>query len=77
MSAPTVFITGAVAGIGRATALTFARAEGGRCVRLWSDTRFAEGHAFYARNGFIRVPAVRFLADVSDSWEFAFRREIV
>lgn len=59
-----------------AAALDLARAAGGRRVRLWSDTRFLEGHAFYDRAGFTRVPAVRFLVDVSDSREFAFHREI-
>ncbi len=58
-------------------ALGVARAAGAKRVRLWSDTRFAEGHAFYARNGFARVPAVRFLDDVSSSWEFAYSRELV
>ena len=57
-------------------ALDLARAAGGRRVRLWSDTRFREGHAFYDRNGFARIGAVRFLDDVSRSWEFAYVREL-
>lgn len=57
-------------------ALDLARAAGGRRVRLWTDTRFLDGHAFYARNGFRQLPSMRFLADVSSSWEFAYSREI-
>ena len=45
----------------------------GHAIRLWSDTRFLEGHAFYERVGFKKVPVERFLGDVSDSWEFSYR----
>lgn len=47
----------------------------GNAIRLWSDTRFLEGHAFYEKVGFTKVPVVRFLGDVSDSWEFGYRLE--
>jgi putative acetyltransferase len=57
-------------------ALDFARAGGAREVRLWSDTRFFEGHAFYDRNGFQRVPVKRYLADLGHTWEYAFRKVI-
>ncbi|WP_321449118.1 GNAT family N-acetyltransferase [uncultured Cohaesibacter sp.] len=45
----------------------------GKAIRLWSDTRFLEGHAFYEKIGFQKVPVERFLGDVSESWEFGFR----
>jgi len=60
-----------------AGALDFARAGGAHSVRLWTDTRFIEGHAFYRRNGFVRLPVTRYLADLASSWEFAFRRDLV
>lgn len=59
-----------------AEATAFARAAGGTELRLWTDTRFAAGHRFYEKNGFVRAPLVRFLADASDSWEFAYRRPL-
>ncbi|SNY92110.1 putative acetyltransferase [Cohaesibacter sp. ES.047] len=47
--------------------------RGGKAIRLWTDTRFVEGHAFYDKIGFERVPVVRFLGDVSDTWEYCYR----
>jgi putative acetyltransferase len=41
---------------------------------LWTDTRFARAHAFYRREGFRFVPAVRALGDVSNSFEYLFVR---
>jgi putative acetyltransferase len=57
-------------------ALAHARAAGARRLRLWSDTKFVEGHAFYRRNGFRRIAAVRFLNDVSLTWEYGFVRPV-
>lgn len=57
-------------------ALDFARARGADAVRLWTDTRFLEGHIFYRRNGFEQLPITRYLADKGKSWEFAFRRSL-
>mgnify|MGYP005849595915 CR=1 FL=1 len=57
-------------------ALAHARAAGGRRVRLWSDTKFVEGHAFYRRAGFRQLAAVRYLADVSLTWEYGFERPV-
>ena len=59
-----------------AEATAFAQAGGGRRLRLWTDTRFAEGHRFYERNGFVRMPGSRAVPDASDTWEFAYTREI-
>lgn len=57
-------------------ALDFARERGAETVRLWTDTRFLEGHVFYRRNGFEQLPITRYLADLAKSWEFAFRRDL-
>ena len=57
-------------------ALAHARARGGRRLRLWTDTRFAEGHRFYERNGFVRLPGSRAVPDASDTWEFAYSRPL-
>ena len=55
-------------------ALEHAGSQGAREVRLWTDSRFLEGHGFYERNGFERVPVTRYLADLGRTWEFAFRK---
>lgn len=53
-----------------------ARAAGARRLRLWTDTRFLEGHRFYERRGFVRQPVVRYLADATRAWEFAYTRSV-
>lgn len=63
---------GGVASRMLAQALDLARAAGARRVRLFTDTRFADAHRFYERHGFRRLPGVRHVADVSQSWEFAY-----
>lgn len=57
-------------------ALAFCRDRDARRLRLWTDTRFLEGHRFYERNGFVRLPVRRALADASATWEFAYARAI-
>lgn len=57
-------------------AFDFARQRGGRTVRLWTDTRFYEGHAFYRKNGFEKLPITRYHADLGHTWEFAFERSL-
>ena len=47
-----------------------ARESGAVAVRLWSDTRFTEAHAFYARLGYIRTGQERALHDQSDTVEW-------
>lgn len=59
-----------------ARALAHARAAGARRLRLWSDDKFVEGHAFYRRMGFRRLAATRFLGDASLTWEFGFERPV-
>ena len=41
---------------------------------LWTDTRFARAHRFYEKLGFVRLPVIRRLADVSLSWEYRYER---
>ena len=57
-------------------ALGFAKAGGYDEMMLWSDTRFARGHRFYEKLGFLRWPAARYLADVSETWEYHFRKRL-
>jgi len=59
-----------------AEAIDLATAAGGRRLRLWTDTRFFEGHRFYERNGFVRVPGSRAVPDGSDTWEHAYTRAL-
>jgi putative acetyltransferase len=59
-----------------AAGLEHARAVGARGLRLWTDTRFERGHAFYRKLGFVQQPGCRYLHDVSASWEYAFRRDL-
>lgn len=42
-------------------------------VKLWTDTRFVEGHSFYEKIGFEKMPVTRRLNDVSDTWEYCYR----
>jgi putative acetyltransferase len=76
-----VYLASAMRGQGFAAAmlagaLAFAQASGGQKLSLWSDTRFVEGHAFYRRQGFVRLPGVRALHDVSDTLEHRFARDV-
>lgn len=57
-------------------ALGFARAGGYGEMMLWSDSRFARGHRFYEKLGFVRWPGERYLADVSETWEYHFRKSL-
>jgi putative acetyltransferase len=59
-----------------AHALAFARQGGFSEMMLWSDTRFARGHRFYEKLGFRRWPGERYLADVSQTWEYHFRMPV-
>lgn len=57
-------------------AIDHARARGGARLVLWSDTRFLDGHRFYARHGFRRVPGIRALHDAALTLEFGFARDL-
>jgi len=54
----------------------FATDRGGSRLTLWSDTRFASGHAFYRKHGFQQEAGVRQLHDVARTVEFRFSRPI-
>ena len=58
------------------TVLEWTREEGLARLVLWSDTRFARGHRFYEKLGFQRWPGERYLADVSATWEYHFRKPL-
>jgi predicted GNAT family N-acyltransferase len=49
-----------------------AREQGARRIELWSDSRFADAHRFYARLGYERLPRTRELHDLSNTTEYAF-----
>lgn len=59
-----------------ARAETFAAERGGHTLTLWSDTRFASGHAFYRKHGFRQDAGVRQLHDVARTVEFRFSRPL-
>ncbi|MBN8941506.1 MAG: GNAT family N-acetyltransferase [Rhizobiales bacterium] len=59
-----------------ATGEALVRDRGARDIVLWSDTRFTRGHGFYEKLGFSREPVARYLADISESWEFCFRKAL-
>lgn len=60
-----------------ARALAFAEAGRFADMMLWSDSRFARGHRFYEKLGFKRWPGERYLADVSATWEYHFRKALI
>lgn len=53
-------------------ALAFAKARSASRLELFTDTKFTDGHRFYERLGFQRLPGERFLGDASDTWEFHY-----
>jgi putative acetyltransferase len=59
-----------------AEALAFAEAGGFAEMMLWSDSRFSRGHRFYEKLGFRRWPGERYLADISATWEYHFRKPL-
>lgn len=59
-----------------ASAIEEVRRRRGRTLKLWTDTRFLSGHRFYEKLGFVRQPVIRFLADATDGWEFAYRLDL-
>ncbi|MCV6600580.1 MAG: GNAT family N-acetyltransferase [Cohaesibacter sp.] len=44
----------------------------GFAIKLWTDTRFVEGHHFYEKIGFEKMPVTRRLNDASDTWEYCY-----
>ncbi|MGI8869750.1 MAG: GNAT family N-acetyltransferase, partial [Mycobacteriales bacterium] len=53
-----------------------ARSWGAARVGLWSDTRFVEAHAFYARRGYVASDATRELHDRSATVEREFVKRL-
>lgn len=53
-----------------------ARAHDAARMVLWSDTRYSESHALYARLGYQRMPRTRTLDDLSKSVEYRFRKSL-
>jgi putative acetyltransferase len=51
-----------------------ARAAGARRMILWSDTRFTTAHRLYRRLGYLQLPGVRELTDISRSVEYGFEK---
>lgn len=56
--------------------LAAADKRGASHIELWSDTRFAQSHAFYTAHGFTRQPETRDLNDPSNSTEYRFVRHV-
>jgi GNAT superfamily N-acetyltransferase len=59
-----------------ATAETYARAQGGRRIQLWTDTRFDRAHRFYEKRSYVRSGPLRVLGDKSHSIEFAYAKPL-
>jgi putative acetyltransferase len=57
-------------------AFDHARERGAGRMELFTDTRFIEGHRFYERTGFDRLPGERYLPDASDTWEYHYARDL-
>jgi putative acetyltransferase len=76
-----VYLAAPVRGRGLAAGLLgmgigHARSQGATRLVLWSDTRFVDGHRFYVRHGFHRLPGTRALHDAATTLEFGFSRDI-
>lgn len=54
-------------------AIAFAREHDMTAITLWTDSRLTDGHRFYERHGFRRMPGVRSLHDAAGSLEYNFR----
>jgi putative acetyltransferase len=54
---------------------TFARTNGAAAIRLWTDTRFTEAHAFYRRLGYVQQGR-RQLQDLSCTSEYGFHKAL-
>lgn len=55
---------------------SFARKKSVAAMILWSDTRFALAHDFYARRGYHRGDKIRMLKDISQSQEYFFEKRL-
>jgi GNAT superfamily N-acetyltransferase len=76
-----MYVARAQRGTGIAEALAeaaeaHARAQGGRAMKLWSDTRFGRAHRFYEKRSYVRAGPIRALGDRSNSIEFAYAKPL-
>jgi putative acetyltransferase len=76
-----VYLARDVRGRGIATcllneALAFAREHEADTIELFTDTRFLDGHRFYERHGFSRVPGERWIATADGAWEYHYVRSL-
>lgn len=53
-----------------------ALAQNVTAIELWSDTRFAAGHRFYAARGFEQTRETRALHDISHTTEYRFYKSL-
>jgi putative acetyltransferase len=51
-------------------------ATGSLSVELWSDTRFTAAHRFYEWLGYVRLPQIRKLDDLSETVEYRYRKTL-
>jgi len=51
--------------------------HGARRIVLWTDTRFARAHRFYAARGYVSTGESRELYDLSETVEYAFEKHQV
>ena len=49
--------------------------RGVRAIELWTDTRFADAHRFYARLGYTRLSGDRELHDLSNTVEYPYLKQ--
>lgn len=53
-----------------------ARRLGHRRIELWTDTRFADAHRAYERQGYVRLPVGRELHDLSKTVEHHYAKQL-
>jgi putative acetyltransferase len=53
-----------------------ARSKGASRMVLWSDTRFVTAHRLYKRLGYVQGEGQRQLADISQSVEYRFKKNL-
>ena len=57
------------------TAESHAVEAGARRLMLWTDTRFARAHRFYAKHGYRREKATRVLGDLANTVEYRYVKD--
>lgn len=54
----------------------FARTHGAAELVLWSDTKFAQAHAFYEKQDFLRSGPIRVCNDLAHTLEFRYQKPL-